>query len=233
MNYNRQADLVDSTIFKTPIYLIGAGGIGSFTALTLAKMGFKQLNIWDPDEVENHNLPNQFYQIQDVGRTKLGALLPIIYRFTDCRSMMMCPHEWQNNHKLNGLVIMAVDSISVRDEIFQHVKDNKKVIGFIDGRMGGQNAEVYTINPKEQQWMKFYDSRLWDSRDVDDVPCTERAIIYNVCWIASVICNQARLYLEGKIYKRGIMMDFENMEMIDLSKTKVVKDGERKVVSRV
>ena len=39
----RQENLVDSSIFDTSVCLIGAGGIGSFTALALAKIGFKNI----------------------------------------------------------------------------------------------------------------------------------------------------------------------------------------------
>ena len=38
--FHRQLDLLDLKLSSTPIAIIGAGATGSFTALTLAKMGF-------------------------------------------------------------------------------------------------------------------------------------------------------------------------------------------------
>ena len=77
----RQKDLVNYKIFNVPITVIGVGGIGSFTVLTLAKMGFRNITIYDHDRVEQHNLPNQFYRIKDLKKYKVDALADLVYEF--------------------------------------------------------------------------------------------------------------------------------------------------------
>ena len=225
MDYSRQQDLVDAKIFRTPIKLIGAGGIGSFTGLTLAKMGFKNITAWDGDRINKENIPNQFYQETALGTFKTIQLRHNISIFTGT-NINDYTRNWNVSFPLSGLVIMAVDSMQTREEIFNHIITNKKVIGFIDGRMGGQQGEVYTVNMSNKKDVDFYQSRLWKSHEVAPIPCTQKAIIYNVVWIASMICNQARLLLEGKIYKRGLLMDFQNTQLINLNQTKVVRHGQ-------
>ncbi len=212
--YTRQKNLVDANIFKTPVAIIGAGGIGSFTALTLAKMGFMYITVYDGDTVEEHNLPNQFYRHEDIGRFKVTALANLIETFEKDLHIASIPGYWTQRHKLKGLVIMAVDSMQTREEIYWSIKDQPSVIGFIDGRMGGQQAEVYSVMRGKADFA-YYESRLWKDSEVDPIRCTEKAIIYNVLWIASIISNQARLLLEGLIYKRGLLMDFQNNEMVE------------------
>jgi tRNA A37 threonylcarbamoyladenosine dehydratase len=51
-----------------PITLIGAGGIGALTAITLGKMGVPTLNVWDGDEVSPENVATQFFSSFDVER---------------------------------------------------------------------------------------------------------------------------------------------------------------------
>src|SRR5207244_2983363 len=81
-DYWRQLDLITPGELKLPITVVGAGGIGSPTALALAKMGCSRLTVYDPDLVEPHNLPNQFYRLKDSARPKVEALRDLIRSFT-------------------------------------------------------------------------------------------------------------------------------------------------------
>ena len=50
------------------VHIIGVGAVGSFIALTLAKLGLQKLTIWDFDTVEETNVANQVYTQKDVGK---------------------------------------------------------------------------------------------------------------------------------------------------------------------
>src|SRR5207244_2270936 len=70
----RQLDLLPLERLDVPVTVIGAGAVGSFVTLTLAKMGLRDLTVFDDDVVDVHNLPNQFYRLTDLGRPKVEAL---------------------------------------------------------------------------------------------------------------------------------------------------------------
>ena len=72
--YKRQYDFVKFDELKLPIHVIGAGGVGSWTALLLAKMGCQDITVYDMDEVEDHNVASQFYSEDQLGMNKLDAL---------------------------------------------------------------------------------------------------------------------------------------------------------------
>ena len=61
------------TAGDTVLNIIGVGATGSHIGLYAAKMGFHNFQVWDLDIVENHNLPNQIYENEDIGSKKVDA----------------------------------------------------------------------------------------------------------------------------------------------------------------
>lgn len=209
----RQSGLVNEEIFKVPITVVGVGGIGSFLVLALAKMGFESISIYDNDTIEEHNLPNQFYKFGDIKKKKTTALTSMVAEFCSF-GLGYNSRQWMANDKTKGVLISCVDNMDAREAMFNYALDYPDRIPlFIDGRMGRLQAEIYTVKTRVFRDKKIYRSRLWKSNQVDDVPCTEKAIIYNVLFIASMICSQLKLALENKIYKPAIIADLDNTEL--------------------
>src|SRR5205823_6205091 len=116
-----------------PLTLIGAGGIGSPLALALAKMGCRQLALYDPDTVEAHNLPNQMYRLSDVGRPKVTALAELLCQFAS--PQLEVRQEAVRDQTLRGLVISAVDSMAARQQIWHGcVRYRAAVPLYVDAR---------------------------------------------------------------------------------------------------
>ncbi len=62
-------------LVRLPIAIIGCGRTGSVVAVTLARLGIRQLTLIDPDIVETHNLGEMDVVTQaDVGHSKAQAL---------------------------------------------------------------------------------------------------------------------------------------------------------------
>jgi molybdopterin/thiamine biosynthesis adenylyltransferase len=211
--YIRQSGLVDPAIFTTPVTVIGTGGIGSFTVLTLAKMGFNNITVCDDDTVEEHNLASQFYRDSDIGKPKVEALEEIVKDFCGVEI------QWYNARLkevdvaksiANGVVIPAVDNMATRKLMFDACSRNPDVKGIVDGRMGGNQAEVYTINNADTAQRKMYSETLWSDEEASEAPCTEKAVMYNVLWISSIIANSVRQLLSGVAFKPINIMDLQN-----------------------
>ena len=72
--YQRQSSIINIENYRdNKITIVGCGAIGSFVAISLAKMGLTKFEIWDHDKVEEHNLPNQFFFDGDIGMNKTTA----------------------------------------------------------------------------------------------------------------------------------------------------------------
>ena len=60
------------------IHIVGCGSVGSTVAENLARCGVTNMTLWDFDKVEPHNLANQMFRQQDIGKLKVEALLDIL-----------------------------------------------------------------------------------------------------------------------------------------------------------
>jgi molybdopterin/thiamine biosynthesis adenylyltransferase len=191
-DYSRQHALFDhEKVGRIPITIVGAGSIGSFTCLMLAKVGFSNITVVDFDTVEEHNLPNQFFPLDSVGKLKTHALQGMIKVFTGVDIRV---HSQRfNDTVLEGVVIMAVDKMDVRQEIFKVFFKSDNCLGFIDARMGGLEFRVFTItHDTMDRWIWYPDGEAVQER------CGERSIIYNVGCVSSIVTAQVCRLVQGK-----------------------------------
>lgn len=177
MDFWRQIDVLNPKDIRTPITVVGAGGIGSPTALALVKMGAGNVTVYDDDTIENHNLPNQMYREGDLGKHKVVALAEICRAFSG--TAIKAVPERLNGQRLSGVVISGVDSMESRSEIWERVKWNPRVETYIDARMGAEVCRIYTVNPCNTDDIEYYESTQYTDRNAHEAPCTARAIIYN------------------------------------------------------
>lgn len=206
--YKGQADIVDEKLLDIPIHLIGCGGIGSWTALILAKMGCNNITVYDFDEIEEHNVASQFYEDTQLGELKTEALVSNVCKQS---SIAMKIGEVEEEKDINeGIVIIAIDSMAGRLELNEYFKNKDLMI--IDARMGGLQAEFYCCKSKD------YEPTLVAPDEAQHERCTEKAISFNCAFIGSMICNAVRLYVNDKLdleeYKERTFL-FDGLYMIN------------------
>lgn len=216
MEYTRQLGVFDPKQFRDKtVAIIGCGAIGSITAVLLAKLGFRNFTLFDEDNIENHNLPNQFYFIKQNGKPKAESLKEMIELFSDdIRSVEIKGNFSKSTVLPYNIVITALDNMKFRKIAFENAQKFAEL--FIDARMGGQVFRLYTINIKNQDDIKLYLSSLYDDKKATEDKCTERSIIFNTMGIASFIGKNITAVLTGKPYYREVIMDYYNMELIKL-----------------
>lgn len=202
----RQRDIVPMAILDTPITIIGAGAIGSWTCLALAKMGFSTLEVWDHDEVNTVNLNSQFFRQRDVGKTKVGALRDLVEEFTGTKiPYRVRPYE---GGIFPGIVIAAVDSMAVRRTIWENHKDkglHTKAI--IDPRMGAESALLYVMNPMSGVDQGDYEKTLYSDDQAVQERCTAKATIYTANLLSGLVCKAVKDVLTKPDYLRVAQWD--------------------------
>ena len=106
--------------------IIGAGGLGATTALTLAKMGYRYMTIYDSDVVSEENTGTQLHKPSDIGTAKVLALALTIEEFSDDISInTMYERVTAETRLYSPIVISAVDSINARKDIWKAVMAGK------------------------------------------------------------------------------------------------------------
>jgi molybdopterin/thiamine biosynthesis adenylyltransferase len=188
VSYMRQKDLFDPVNQKYKIVILGAGSLGSFIALNLAKLGFNDLTVYDFDKVEEHNIPNQFYRVSDIGKQKVEALKEIIKEFASV-DVKICDEKVDSKTKLpidlDNIFVITFDTLEARKVAFDLLKDyNFRVL---DVRAGGEEYNIQTINTSEEDEVKTWEK----SFDITptELPCGARSVIYTNLSVASEVCN--------------------------------------------
>lgn len=208
--YSRQFALFNPTGDPQPtITVVGAGTIGSWTTLFLCKEGFKEITVFDHDIVEEHNIPNQLYGEEWVGRLKVEALQSIVEKMT---SIKITAIPSRASTIKSNIVILAVDSMKARKKIVEDCIA-KPPAAIIDGRVGGNVFEIFCASTNN---METYistiipDDTSFQNEEVQNafnLKCTERSIADVSVMCAAQIVNIVRLFVTKLKLPRFIRYD--------------------------
>ncbi len=213
MELLRQLDLVRPETLETPVHLIGCGGIGSFVALALGKLGCPHLHLYDDDRIEEHNVPNQLFRIGDVGRAKVEALSEILEAFTGTRA---ATHRRRvEGERLQGLVVSGVDSMAARKTLWQKtVRHRAGIPLYLDGRLGAEVCRLYAIRPADPDDIRCYEQSLYDDSQALPLSCTAGAIIYGGFAMGSLVAAQVKKFVMGEVVAREILYDLKTLTLV-------------------
>jgi hypothetical protein len=208
----RHKDVIDWKALRLPIHIIGCGSIGSFTALGLAKMGATNIVLWDEDEVDTHNIGNQFFRIEDVGQIKVKAAEELVYMMSGIKPHKMPKFfEPSDAPALEGIVIMALDKMGPRMDVWKACKGNPKILQVIDLRMGLESMRLVTVDPNLSSHHEAYEQSWYPDEEATPARCTEKTIIYTVFFGAGAIVQRVKQILKGDHYDVHIGFDIPTL----------------------
>lgn len=213
----RQADLLPlKQRANVNITIVGAGGIGSSVAIALAKMGIHNLNIYDPDILEDHNVGNQFLPANFLGRKKVEALKYLMDLLAPDNLATYYPHEYLD-HSNGDIIILAVDSMRARKAIWTALHIDPRFWWLIDGRMGAHLLEVHTVDLNRNDDCERYTKSLCDDKDTIQEPCTARGIIYTSMFAGAHIAHRVREILTDGLVPHFVQHFIENDLMVKVN----------------
>ena len=203
MDFHRQLDVIDmNRMARLPITVIGAGAVGSFAVLALAKSGAENIVVYDDDTVEPHNLPNQWYRLADVGRPKVVALQELV---RDMTGVAIKAHATRfQGQSASEVTVCAVDSMDMRIDLWQRLTPRPQL--YVDARMGAEVGKVHCVG----QFGTWYDDTLYPSSEALHAPCTARATMYCASGLAAFIASQIAQYASDRPTKQEMTVDFRN-----------------------
>lgn len=181
------------------VTLIGAGGIGAITGITLAKMGVPYIHIYDDDRVDEVNIATQFHKVSDIGTPKVEALTKAMVEYAGIEPQTSELRVDKDTVFETQFVISAVDSITARKGIWEAVKSSKPRV-YLDARMGAEQFQLYTIPMAVPDKVAMYDELMQRSSDdlIPDAPCTSKATIFTANIAAGFLGRAVRLLITRK-----------------------------------
>jgi len=185
--YFKQAKLFNPHENQMNCFVYGAGSIGSHVVMGLAKIGIKNITVYDFDEIEDSNIPAQFYKMESKG-LKVDCLKKIVKEFTGIDieiESKKIEEDFSPVISLNSIHIVAFDNIEGRKLLIEKLKDFPVVM--IDGRIGGFNYQKYNIrcdNDKEvEDYLKTLDGEF------SELECGEKCLWVVNSMISSLIVS--------------------------------------------
>lgn len=210
-SYTRQLGILDPLDIP-PITIVGCGASGSAIGIILSKLGAKSITIWDGDKIDFHNIPNQYYAGNTIGKYKADALKEELERIAPVNMMPIV----DAHNKFFGdedsistpYVFLCADGFENRRNIMNRLKTIPEVKWVIDTRMSGEYFEVWTVKMDDQDEFKEYiDSTFEEAREE---PCTARSIIYTIMMMAGKAVSTYKKIIKNKPVPKRYMEDVNN-----------------------
>lgn len=169
----------------------GAGAVGSWTALFLAKEGFTDIEWWDGDTVNSHNIPMALYGPEDIGKYKVECLRQIVQRLTGTSIHVHTKH-YEGERLSNCIVVSCVDTMEEgRHRIWKEVKGKSSIPLYCDSRVAVAYVEVLSVRPFAPRDIARYETLLFDNKEAKRQMCGEHGIVYGSVNAARVIASNA------------------------------------------
>lgn len=171
----------------------GVGGIGSWLALFLGRIGHN-LHLFDGDLIEEVNLAGQFYNNSQVGILKVKAVEDNIKAF--CNNQVYI-NTWYTSDSLTGpFVFSAFDNMKARKLMFEKWAEQEDRELFIDGRLLMEVGTVFCVQKGQED---LYRETLFDDEELAELPCNYKATSHCGAFIGSLMTSMFNNYLTNKV----------------------------------
>jgi len=210
----RHADIIGGDLLKTPILVVGAGAIGSWTVMTLSRIGFNNIAVIDFDLVTEVNLGAQGYSMADAKKKKLKtdalydqvlANSGIAIRTYAC-SIAEAAEKFNVFHT-RVIVISAADSMEARKFAFNRSLKTNTVKYFLDARMGAEFGQIFNIAMDNIVRTKDYSNSLFTDAQAAELPCMAKSTAYCALAMSGILVSAVVNDLKGTIYKHYYKLD--------------------------
>ena len=183
--------------------------------LILSLLGFNNIVVYDFDIIEEYNIPNQFYRIEDIGKHKTVALKEIVKSFSDIDieiNNIEVTEKTIIEDELNIIYILTFDTLKNRKLIFDKIKHlNENYI--VDSRCGGEEYHIlsYNLSNKNEvnEWEKSFNIKE------TNLPCGEKSICYTNLSVAAEVCNIIKKINNGEQYPNKLIRHMKTYNIIN------------------
>lgn len=187
-----------SEIQKQRIILAGLGGIGSTTALQLARMAPATMVLYDDDHVEPANMSGQLYSSNDQGMRKVNALTIMLSQYTSAKNIIAIDEKFTEESEAGDIMICGFDNMAARRTFFnawrKHLEgkteEERAKCLFIDGRLSINLLQVLCMTGNDDYYMRRYRKEfLFHDNEALETVCSMKQTTYLAFMIGSIITN--------------------------------------------
>lgn len=214
MNLSKSYEFFQPENDQARIHIIGCGSVGSTLAENLARCGITKMTLWDFDTVESHNIVNQMFRQQDIGKPKVEALRDILIDINPdiADDLEIKPAGWQGK-MLSGYIFLAVDSIELRRKIVEQHMDNTFIKAVFDFRTLLEGAQHYAADWSDVTMRENLLRSMQFSHEeaAEETPVSACGITLGVATTVRLVCalgvNNYINFTKGLGIKKMVLID--------------------------
>ena len=200
--------------YQGRIHIVGCGSVGSTVAENLVRCGITNLTLWDFDKVEPHNLTNQMFRQQDVGKLKVEALRDLLSEINpDVKNTAVLKPDGWSGEIMSGIIVLAVDSIEIRREIVEKHKGSPFVKAVFDVRTLLTGAQHYAADWQSDAMRRNLENSMQFSHDeaAAETPVSAcgvtLGVVTTVRLISALCVNNIIRFLKGEGIWKFVQID--------------------------
>lgn len=221
MDLSKSYDFFQPEKDDAKIHIVGCGSVGSTIAENLARCGVKNMVLWDFDTVEAHNIVNQMFRQQDVGKSKVEALRDILCDINPeiVDTVELKPEGWQGK-LMSGYIFLCVDNIELRRQIVEKHMDSPYVKAVFDFRTLLESAQHYAADWSDYKMKQDLLKSMQFSHEeaAAETPVSACGVTLGVATTVRLVCalgvNNYINFVKGNGIKKLVIIDGFNF-MLD------------------
>lgn len=221
MDLSKSYDFFQPEKDDAKIHIVGCGSVGSTIAENLARCGVKNMVLWDFDTVEAHNIVNQMFRQQDVGKSKVEALKDILCDINPeiVDTVELKPDGWQGK-LMSGYIFLCVDNIELRRQIVEKHMDSPYVKAVFDFRTLLESAQHYAADWSDYKMKQDLLKSMQFSHEeaAAETPVSACGVTLGVATTVRLVCalgvNNYINFVKGNDIKKLVIIDGFNF-MLD------------------
>ena len=214
MDLSKSYDFFQPEKDDARIHIVGCGSVGSTLAENLARCGVTKMTLWDFDIVEAHNIVNQMFRQQDVGKPKVEALKDILMDINPeiKDDVELKPKGWEGK-LMSGYIFLCVDNIELRRAIVEKHMDSPYVKAVFDFRTLLESAQHYAADWSDYKMKQDLLKSMQFSHEeaAEETPVSACGITLGVATTVRLVCalgvNNYINFVKGNGIKKLIMID--------------------------
>lgn len=221
MDLSKSYDFFQPEKDDAKIHIVGCGSVGSTIAENLARCGVKNMVLWDFDTAEAHNIVNQMFRQQDVGKSKVEALKDILCDINPeiSDTVELKPDGWQGK-LMSGYIFLCVDNIELRRQIVEKHMDSPYVKAVFDFRTLLESAQHYAADWSDYKMKQDLLKSMQFSHEeaAAETPVSACGVTLGVATTVRLVCalgvNNYINFVKGNGIKKLVIIDGFNF-MLD------------------
>jgi molybdopterin/thiamine biosynthesis adenylyltransferase len=145
----------------TPVVIGGVGAGGGSACLGLAKLGVRNITVYDTDVVAIENVGPSIYGRKHVGMRKVDACAAIVHELSDGVEIQPIHRPIESLRGAEGVMFICVDDMDLRKKLVRrYAAQNTKVVRVFEGRMSALSGRSHSFDPRSKEhvkeWMRFW-----------------------------------------------------------------------------